>query len=817
MATYTWIGGTPNWSTVSNWSISPPPPGPTTPPTATDNVVFTSTHNTPCTVTVTSTCQTFTIDSGYTNTITLNADLQVGANNPSPANTGITINGAPTFTGNGWLNLLAAGASGVARSISSSAATEIYKLRIGVTTAVGANFNFSGSVIANNLFISTPGSTNRIGFAPSAQFILKNKTSETAIVTGSGGFGIYAISPIPTLVVSGSVSWETDMSVGYNMVIASGSTFRLTGSLGPNYQTLGGGLNFNRFVEASSLLSTPLSFDVNANATILCTTASILSFAGGSSGGGIWNFNMSGSTTNIWNALNPGVSNGFTLNLSSDVYLAKNDYLPDLNNSLDNIYRIKGSLLLFGGNNIITTTGGSKIIYVGGSIINDIENAVFPNGVPNFITSTTRFSAGGPKIVMYGTGYVSTPPLGVLLSNTQRSFLGLGVDFDISSSDGTIRWGCGSLNRGIFNGGNNLTFPTWSYVTAANYDALLSNTIINATPGVLINFQNKPIWNLNLFNSLETRLSSSLVLSGSLSTFGTATNNLTTSSLTNPSLTVLQNIQSFYNTGSGNVPTALGSLRGNAPIVMSGNLPATYSLLVPINNGRGNDILINKPVGNLLITNPLSGSGTIPGETKTPIPLTYDSGTFKWTAGTVNTSNSTLRLGNSASMDTTNNLSWYNITISGSGTGTARGSLINIISPLVITNELNLGAAGNVAFTGSDTWQCSRLICTTPGRRITLQNAVSNGQKAYTTTTFINLSSSGAPISMSSDLIGTRASWSVDPSSPPVQLYNTDGIWIDSSGGRTIWTTGVTQSTINWNPGLAPFTPLGSIYTFFID
>ena len=220
MATYTWIGGTStNWSTITNWNISPS--GPITPPIATDDVVFTSVNNTPCTITATSTCRTLTIDSGYTNTITLNADLRVGENNPSPTNTGIIINGTPTFAGSGWLNLLTAGTSAVAKSISSSAATEIYKLKLSTTTAVGANFNFSGSVIANNLFVANPGSTNKIGFAPSSQFILRSKTSETAIVTGSGGFGFSTPSPVPTLVVSGSVSWETDMVVGYNMVIAS--------------------------------------------------------------------------------------------------------------------------------------------------------------------------------------------------------------------------------------------------------------------------------------------------------------------------------------------------------------------------------------------------------------------------------------------------------------------------------------------------------------------------------------------------------------------------------------------------------------------
>jgi hypothetical protein len=58
----------------------------------------------------------------------------------------------------------------------------------------------------------------------------------------------------------------------------------------------------------------------------------------------------------------------------------------------------------------------------------------------------------------------------------------------------------------------------------------------------------------------------------------------------------------------------------------------------------------------------------------------------------------------------------------------------------------------------------------------------------------------------------TRASWSSNAS--PSNVYNVNGIYIDSSNGNTIWTTGITQSTINWNIGSQP---LGSLYTFFID
>jgi hypothetical protein len=810
MATYTWIGGTStNWSDINNWNSSPLA---STAPLGLDDVIFVSTNNRPCTITAPSVCRTLTIDSGYNQRITLDADLVVGSNNTSLSNTGIAINGTPTFTGSGWLTL-----GGFAlpsnKSISSSANVEIYRLAFNYglgSSGIGQTANFSGSIIANNLNFVLQGQAASWGFAPNAQFILRSKINETALVTGDKSYGTATETPVPLLVVSGSVSWESGAALGCNMIIASSSIFRLTGSLGSTYQTLGSGLILS---SANNLLPlTSRSLHVNANATILCTTASFLEFRGGTNSG-TWNLHMSGSTTNIWNALRlnnlggtgVGAPPGFII--SSDIYLRKNITLQDPAESETTRPFPIGSLLLGGSaiSNYVSSSNGAKI-YVGGSIVG--SGAIFSN---------FRSTDGGPKVIMYGTGHIAFPRPGTT-NATSGFFLRPGIDLEISSSDGTIRWGNGNIDTCTIGHRISLTTPpTWSYTTAANYAALPSTVNIDGVP-LVINFQNRPIWDLYLNGGAQPTLSSSLVLSGSFSTVG-GVNNLNTSSLTSPSLTVLQNVQSLYTTGAFNAPSPVGQIRGNAPITMSGNLPATYSLLVPINNGRGNNILIDKPGGNLLITNPLSGSGTIPNETKTPIPLTYDSGTFKWIAGTVDASNSTLLLGNSASMDTTSNLSWYNITVSGS-TSTPRGSLINIISPLVISNELNLGVAGNVTFTGSDTWTCSRLVCITPGRNIVLQDAVSNGQKAYTTTDFVNLSSSnaGSPIIMSSSATPTtRASWSVSFNSPPVQLYNVNGILIDSSAGRTIFTSGITQSTVNWNPSLAPSTPLSSLYTFFID
>jgi hypothetical protein len=846
MATYTWIGGNNvSWSQADNWNISPS--GPTTPPTGSDDVIFVSANNRPCTVTVASVCKNLTIQSGYNSTITLNNNLTVGLEpiltpGPPPTYTPIPTSSisisstSPTlFTGSGRLVMAGYSARsgvGAIRTISSSA--PIYNFAADIASGLSAFTDIplivSGTLVVNNIhtagFLTQVFNTVFWTGAPGSSIILRNKPGEIAVYSPGDqpgvGIGILNSNYSIPFIISGSTAVRRTGRIPFNTIFASGSITQFTGSISaaPNSNIVGSSIFFQPFVSATTPSNFSQSIHVNADARLLFTTSSY------------WYFrpvrdielHMSGSgEVNKLNGLNLYADSGTGLKISSDVYLTQNTTLPDPTNASRQF--TVGSLGLGGlGNaNIISTIGGQRNIFVGGNIYNifSIAPPSYPPGTwspsPGHILSNTRYNAGGPKVVMYGTGYIGFPPNGA--ANTPNfGTIGLGIDFDISSS-GTVRWGCNSLSYNIASGfiANTpvTSYPTWSYVTAQNYAALSSSTLI-FNP-VVIDFKNNPIWDLNPRNTTAF-LSSSLVCSGSLYTSpGIAT--LNSNSITNPSLTVLQNVFSTTSFASSpanslNLP---GQLRGNIPITMSGNLPATYSLLVPLNNGKGNDITVNKPNDTpVLITNQFSSSGVAPNNILFPIPLTYDSGTFTYIAGNVNTSDSTLSLGNSASMNTTNNLSWYNIRVSGS-TSTPRGSLINIISPLVISNELNLGAAGNVTFTGSDTWQCSRLICTTPGRRITLQNAVSNGQKAYTTTTFVNLSSSGAPISMSSDLIGTRASWSVDLNSPPVQLYNIDGIWIDSSGGRTIWTTGVTQSTINWNPGLAPSTPLGSLYTFFID
>jgi hypothetical protein len=152
---------------------------------------------------------------------------------------------------------------------------------------------------------------------------------------------------------------------------------------------------------------------------------------------------------------------------------------------------------------------------------------------------------------------------------------------------------------------------------------------------------------------------------------------------------------------------------------------------------------------------------------------------------------------------TVNGMPWYNLTIPGAATITS-----NI--PNTISNNLTLGATGNVIFTGSAGWTCANLLCSTAGRTITLANSSSGA--SYRTTTNVNLQgTAAAPISMSSNNATTQSIWTLDNGAQQSLVY-VNGTRIDSSQGATIWSfAGALTSTSNWGSGSAPAT---TAYTY---
>lgn len=100
--TYTWDGASANWSTTSNWSGS-------TEPDSTSDVTFDDTSTQDCTIDGASDCNTLTITSGYTGTITCTNGLTIqGAISLSGVTTeaiggAITLSDGIKITANGYV------------------------------------------------------------------------------------------------------------------------------------------------------------------------------------------------------------------------------------------------------------------------------------------------------------------------------------------------------------------------------------------------------------------------------------------------------------------------------------------------------------------------------------------------------------------------------------------------------------------------------------------------------------------------------------------------------------------------------------------
>ena len=558
-------------------------------------------------------------------------------------------------------------------------------------TVTNATLSTSGSIVCNNIQFDHGGSIHT--------FAGVGFTASNGTVSGTGTGT--AVVGTPGLYLTGSINWRYSTALPLNITIAPECNFTQSLGLSINNRTL----------------------NVDSTAILNCSSSSTLTLTNSSS------LNMNGSTTNRWNRIFLGGGN-FTL--LSDVYLQQ--YTGSLNTTT-----AVGNLTWSGTNTLI----GNRIIYVGG-------NLGLTNNQP---LTSTRYSAGGSKIVMYGTGYLG-PTAGAL-----NTF----IDTDISSSY-PIQLGAPLVSVNWQLGSSIARYITASSFVSSNSSSITAGAV---SPGTIIDFQGQAINNLTNNGSIIF-LSSSLVCSGSFNGSGG------TNTINNSTLEIQRNITCPSN----------GTITGTTNLIIGGNTPTTYSAVVT------NNVNINKtPGGSVLLSNvPSLANG-----------LTYSGGTFNYTAGSINPGTSTMTLGTS----TVNGMSWYNLAVPGVATITS--SVANTIS-----NNLTLGLTGNVTFTGSAGWTCANLICSTAGRTITLANSSSGA--SYRTTTNAQLTSTAAsPINMTSNNALIQSIWTLDNGAQQSLIY-VSGTRIDSSQGQTIWSFGAAlNGTTNWATGSRPGT---SAYTF---
>lgn len=159
--------------------------------------------------------------------------------------------------------------------------------------------------------------------------------------------------------------------------------------------------------------------------------------------------------------------------------------------------------------------------------------------------------------------------------------------------------------------------------------------------------------------------------------------------------------------------------------------------------------------------------------------------------------------GNPLTINNSYGSSFFNLTIPISTTLTLGGGIS------IITSNLTLNGA--TTFTGTFGWDCNNLICSTAGTfNITLQQGVT-----YRTRTGVSITGGTSALRPTMTSSGaSNAIWTLDFGATQSLIY-VNGTRIDSSGGQTVWSFGVSaaniSTTINWNPGV----PLRTVaYTF---
>ena len=351
--------------------------------------------------------------------------------------------------------------------------------------------------------------------------------------------------------------------------------------------------------------------------------------------------------------------------------------------------------------------------------------------------------------------------------------------------------GTGSLN-GIFQGPA-IIINTASVITLTTSLNITNGSLLRLTAGT-VNVTAGHVFILSTTCTLDTDRTSTG--GNKISFFNCQTANSITITLQS-NLTVTNtftNANNITTVGAFNIYVQgnyaqTGTISGAATLILDGAANAT------IGTGAINiDLIINK-----------SGAGVV-----TP------SSTMVWGASnktlTINSSvnfaanSNTLTLPTSVLITIVNNFpanSFFNLTIP--------ASTLNINGANIrISNDFRLTGLG-AAFAGAFGWDCNNLICSTAGTfNITLQQGVTYRTRAGVA---ITGGVSGSRPTMTSSG-ASNAIWTLDFGATQSLIY-VNGTRIDSSGGQTIWSFGVSPAniatTINWNPGV----PLRTVaYTF---
>ncbi len=479
-----------------------------------------------------------------------------------------------------------------------------------------------------------------------------------------------------------------------------------------------------------------------------------------------------------------------------------------------------------------TTSGGA-----GGAAIPTSADDVFFDAASG--TNTITISAAATCKSINGTGATATlSGSSTLAISGDLNIGGLTVTY---TGIATLSVTCNLISNGkTWTGGLTFSGTSQTYTLADNWtvngtfsvgNSIVNGSIINLVGNLsvtahmtsrgttVINFAGTSTWTGNVYLRNSITVNGNLTLSsGGVGlrdnvsfTYVSGTFNATTSVLTVNDNVTFNNVSTItfyrFDFGATTQTTTLNSdlyvsfqvTIGNALNTINGNNIYLSGSLSVLNTCQGTTNIIMNGTGAwsgaALVRNNLTintaGTITISGT------VAFNTGTLTYTAGTVVTTSSTLNIYASTTLNT-NGITWNNITIS-NGT-------VTLNSLLTVSSNLTVGSSGAVTFSGTAGFNCGSFICVTAGRTITLKNGIT-----YTVNNSLTLTGTvGSRITLQSSTTSS-AFFNLNPAATR-SVTNTNATWIDSSGGKTIWTSaGTLSNTVNWNIG----TGASGMYKFF--
>lgn len=730
-----------NWGTATNWSLGAVP-------TAADANTATFNATSPnCTVNISAVCNNIDF-TGYTNTITMT--------------NGITVSGNVTFV------------STMASRVAGSGS-----LTINTTSAITTN----GATWNNALLFSTSSTKTITGTLTVTGLF----TSSTSTQTVNGG----------TLILNGGITMTGAMS-GTTAVTLGGGTWSGTGALSNNLtlagnSTISGGVNYG----TGTLLYS------SGTITVTSSTLNLIASATLNTSGMTWN-NVTLNAATQTHTLTSNLNVGGTFSLLASANVVNGLFNINIGGSFNSSFAVSGTASI-----VLNGTGTWSGV---GSIRNNLTintaGTITISGTINYNTGTLTYTTG----TVTTTGSTLTIAASTTLNTN-------GISWNIISCTGTTTITLSSnLTCSLLTCGN---FPTINGNTIY-LNSLTVNAVVSGTSNVEFNGTGTWTGTTNYISNNININCTSLTITGSTVGYRTGTLTYTTGTVTTTGSTLVIGASTTFNcagitwnnvsfsgtsqtwtltgnmnvsgTTSFNITTAgtldIGTLNtGGLSMAGAGILGGSGSIVfngTGVWGGTGAQIAVNTTINT---------AGTL---TISPTQTVYfRNATLTYTAGTVVTTGSLIRIENVNTTLDVSGITWNNVQIgvltltlssnlNVTGTLTCSGTtILNGFTANIGGLTMNQAMSGTTAIVmnGTGTWSSAgvlqnNLTINTSGT-ITVSGAVvyNTGTLTYITGTVLTGGST-----LSTNLIAVT--------------FNTDGIaWNNVSLG--VLTTLTSNLTVN--------------------